>query len=89
MPEKEGPVEDDMKAQIHAVGQAINDFLNPDQENKEIGFCILMFKFGEPPTSDRMNYLSNTNREDMIAAMKEFVARAEGRHHDFDPAIKQ
>jgi hypothetical protein len=40
------------------------------------GFALLMFEFGD---GDRMNYISNATREDMLAALKEFIAHAEGR----------
>lgn len=45
------------------------------------GFALLMFKFG-PGTAgedNRMNYLSNAPRADMIAALKELIANFEGR----------
>ena len=40
----------------------------------------LVFPFGQPNGKHRANYLSNANREDMLATMKEFIARAEGRY---------
>lgn len=42
------------------------------------GFCLLVFDFGE---EGRMNYASNANRHDVVAAMKEFIAKMEG--HDW------
>lgn len=42
------------------------------------GFVILAFPF-DGPEGQRVNYVSNANREDMIAAMKEIIARFEGR----------
>lgn len=42
------------------------------------GFCILMFNFGVNKTaSDGLFYISNADRSDMIAAMKEFIRRNE------------
>lgn len=38
------------------------------------GFALLIFDFGE---NGHMNWISNAEREDMIKAMKEFVARHE------------
>ena len=46
-----------------------------------IGFVLLTFEFNK--TEDgRVNYISNGERSDMIAAMKEWLARAEGRYHE-------
>ena len=44
------------------------------------GFALLIFDFN---TDDgRVNYISNARREDMITAMKEFIARNEGMDVD-------
>jgi hypothetical protein len=40
------------------------------------GVALLVFEFGD---AKRINYISNAEREDMLIAMKEFVARNEGR----------
>jgi len=80
--EKEQPVQPEFVEFINKIGRAINKFLNPNPNEKKYGFSILMFKFGEPNQFDRMNYLSNANREDMIASMKEFIARNEGTYID-------
>jgi hypothetical protein len=90
MPEQEEPIQEEYEKQMYAVGRAIDEFLNPDGNNKTLGFAILMFKLGEPADGDRMNYLCNSRREDMIAAMKEFIARNEGRYEEKkNPAVKQ
>lgn len=45
------------------------------------GITLLVFpKSG--PKGARVNYVSNCHRPDMIAAIKEVVARLEGRAHD-------
>lgn len=86
--EKEGPVDPQYVQQINAVGRAIDEFLNPDGV-KKTGFMVLMFATGEAKEGDRMNYLSNVVRADMIAAMKEFIARNEGTYQGIDPTRKQ
>lgn len=40
------------------------------------------------PEGARTNYVSNANRADMLVAMKEIVARFEGRGHD-TPKMRQ
>jgi hypothetical protein len=42
------------------------------------GFALLMFDLNEP-RAGRINYISNGKREDIITAMKEFIAQSEGR----------
>lgn len=48
----------------------------PQAWDKPVGFVLLTFNFGD---NVRVNYISNAEREDMIAAMKAFLARAEGQ----------
>ncbi len=40
------------------------------------GFALLIFDFGD--TGD-LSWISNAERDDMIATMKDFIARNEGR----------
>ena len=43
---------------------------------KKYGFTLMVY---EHNTEDgRMNYVSNSNREDVVKAMKEFIAETEG-----------
>lgn len=46
------------------------------------GWTLLVFDFHRTDDQSRMNYISNARREDMLVAMKEFIARNEGRAHD-------
>jgi hypothetical protein len=44
-----------------------------------MGITLMIFDLGD---KGRMNYVSNANRSDMIAALKEFIAIHEGRMMD-------
>lgn len=44
---------------------------------KREGFCLLVFPFAE--LDGRVRYISNADRASMLSAMKQFIARAEGR----------
>lgn len=47
------------------------------------GFTLLVFEFEDGEGKQgRMNYISNAERDDMIIAMKEFIANHEGRTAD-------
>ena len=77
MPDTHGPIEDEFKEKMHALAMAIDEICNGNKkgESSEVGFVLLMFKFGEPDNSSRMNYISNGQRKDMIIAMEEFIKR--------------
>lgn len=76
------PIQPEYIEVMRALGRAIDETLNDDEGPKTTGFCLLVFPFGQSNNEHRCNYLSNADREDMIATMKEFIARAEGRYHD-------
>lgn len=77
--ETEQPIQPEYKDQMRAVARAIDDFLNPDPDNKQTAFAIFVFPFGAGD-DHRSNYMSNADRETMIATLKEFIARAEGTY---------
>jgi nitrous oxidase accessory protein NosD len=43
---------------------------------KKYGFCVLIYEHNTD--KGRMNYVSNSQREDVIKAMKEFIEETEG-----------
>ena len=63
----------------------INKILNGEAKaaDRKNGFVLLTFPFNAPEGA-RTNYVSNANRDDIIVALKEIVARFEGRAHDTD-----
>lgn len=79
--DKEEPIEEKYKSMMYEVATLINNIFNPDGI-KTTGFALLVFPFEQPNNEHKANYLSNAIREDMLATMKEFIARAEGRYHD-------
>mgnify|MGYP000978877370 CR=1 FL=1 len=76
---KDPPISQAWRAQMNCLANALDEFFNGSERPKKIGFALLMFEFGEqPPGRDRINYISNAIRDDMIFALKELVARMEG-----------
>lgn len=67
------PIQPELKEKMNEVGGILKEFFHP------YGFVLLAFDYGN---KGRMNYLSSACREDVIAAMKEFIAHVEGRHHE-------
>jgi TolB-like protein len=51
--------------------------------DRENGFVLLVFPFNAPKGA-RTNYVSNGQREDIVTALKEIVARFEGGVIDTD-----
>ena len=65
-------LDDKLRRQMNAVAGALNEAFKPR------GFTLLVFDLGGKP-GQRMSYISNADRDDMIVAMKEFIAFHEGR----------
>lgn len=61
-----------------SVAKGIDTILNGQERPKRIGFALFVFEFGKTE-GGRVNYVSNGDRETMIVAVKEWLARAEGR----------
>ena len=74
-----GPIESKYQEGMNKLGAFIDKYLNGEERPRKTGFALMIFDFGP---DERMNYLSNASREDMIAALKELVATLEGRAVD-------
>ncbi|ESZ88278.1 MAG: hypothetical protein Q27BB25_04435 [Blastomonas sp. CACIA14H2] len=74
---------DPIQAQYHGLMQGlaegIDGILNGDTRPRHTAFVLLVSGFGQIE-GGRVNYISNGSREDMIAMMKEYIARNEGRY---------
>jgi len=62
---------------MQALAETVDFALNGDRPERRFGFALLVFPFGSEER--RANYVSNASRDDMIVAIKEWLARAEGR----------
>lgn len=76
------PTENSDKPVLNAIAGAIDDALNgPKIDGRRLGttgFAIIIFeKDGDQATV--ASYVSNTDRDDTYAAMKQMVARFEGQ----------
>ena len=75
------PIRPEVREQMREIGRLIGSAMPPG-----FGFALLVFDTNT--TSGFMNYISNAQRDDVLTAMKEFVARSEGRMPDA-PETKQ
>lgn len=78
------PIEPKVRTVMNALAHAISGAINPKDNNW--GFVLLVFPWGDKP-DNRMNYISNGDRDDVIASMKEFIARNEGRYHELTEKV--
>lgn len=83
MSDTHGPIVPRFRQFMNDLAKAIDRLLNPEGQKSETGFALFIFPFGGEP-GNRVNYISNARREDMLVAVKEWLARAEGRAIDTD-----
>lgn len=79
--EQEQPIEPALRELMRDIGRVIGGAINQHTAStgEQYGFALLMFGLAGDEKS-RMNYISNARREDLLTALKEFIARAEGRY---------
>lgn len=68
----------DTKNLMQSMASALDEVLNERGKPKKNGFVLLVFPF-DGPEGQRTNYVSNGQRQDIIIALKEIVARFEGQ----------
>jgi hypothetical protein len=76
----DAPIEPRYIEQMNALAGAVDELFNGDNRGNErkVGFVIMVFPFGDH--SGRCNYISNgADRKDVVALMKEMIARFEGQ----------
>lgn len=52
-----------------------------------MGFVLLAFEFGDNPNR-RLNYVSNSNRKDIVEVMKEWIRKTENHFGEHVPSQK-
>ncbi len=63
---------------MQSLASAVDLALNGNAKEKQLGFVILVMPFNAKE-GERTNYVSNASRPDILAALKEVVARFEGQ----------
>lgn len=82
----DNPMRDVTREFLQAIAGNLDEILNGREEPKKIGFALLVYPFSQEATegTGRVNYIGNGKREDVLIAMKEIVARWEGRVPETD-----
>jgi len=73
----DAPIEPKYREMMNNLAKGIDKILNGDEKPKKVGFCLMMFNFGDSP--GRCNYISNADRADVVTLLKEQLARFEGQ----------
>lgn len=63
---------------LRAIAGGLDEIFNGSKRPKPVGFVLLVFPH-DGELGARTNYVSNSNRADIIVAMKEVIARFEGQ----------
>lgn len=74
----DAPIQAQYREMLNGLASGIDDVLNGETRPKKIGFALFMFEFGHVE-ANRVNYISNADRTEMLTAVREWLARAEGR----------
>lgn len=75
-----GPIEARHRELMNAVAASLDEVFNGPgckPGDKEVGFFLTVFNFDEP--EGRFNYISNADKLDVRAMLKDVLARIEGR----------
>jgi len=78
-----GPIEEEQRALMNMLAETLDEIFNGPPSpvrQKTIGFALLVYPLTENiEGTGRINYIGNGKRADMLVALKELVARWEGR----------
>jgi hypothetical protein len=80
------PITPEFRDTMNALAAGIDDILNGPRPRtgprvKRAAFVLLTAEFGKYE-GGQVNYISNGARDDMVAMLKELLARFEGRHQE-------
>lgn len=72
---------------MNALASGLDEALNDDLKgaDRKVGFALLIYEFGTPKDG-RVNYVGNGQRDDVRMAIKELLARWEGRYAETETA---
>ena len=78
-----GPIQEEQREVMNGLARGLDDIFNPPPlpglpRTKKIGFVLLTAYFGQIENG-RVNYISNGERADMVAMLRELLARFEGQ----------
>lgn len=71
-------IDEAFRSHMRGVARALDEVFNgaPGRVDATVGFCLFTFNFGNF-SDGQVNFISNADRQTMIAAIREWLARAE------------
>jgi hypothetical protein len=75
------PIQENHRAMMNNLAAVLDEIFNGKAKQRRIFFTLLVGEFGKME-GGRINYISNGNREDMSASIRELLARWEGRYRE-------
>jgi hypothetical protein len=79
------PIPESQRRMMNTMAQALDEAFNGDVRPKKVGFALLIYNLGEQlEGTGRINYIGNGRRDEVLTALKELVARWEGRYSKTD-----
>lgn len=77
------PIHPEVRQQMNHVARLLDESFNEKGKPKKYGFALLVFDFTRPGIDrEFLSWISNAERADMLVALKEYIARMEGRAPD-------
>lgn len=77
----DAPIQPEYYAHMNAVARGLDEIFNGAAKgaDRQTGFVLLVFPFGDKD-GQRCNFISNgANRQDIVALFKEMIARFQGQ----------
>ena len=77
----DAPIQQSYRVQMNTIASVLDETFNGEAKGSErsVGFVLLVFPFGGAEGA-RCNFISNgADRKDVVALMKEMIARFEGQ----------
>lgn len=72
---------------LQTVAGGLDDIFNGKERSGKVGFVLLTFSFGDPDGTN-VNYVSNAERDGIVATLHGLLARFEGRHSNAPGAVQ-
>lgn len=67
---------------LRTLAGAVEDIIKEANDGERLGFSLLIFPFNPKEGEDRVNYISNAQREDMIGTLRSTLLRWESGSGD-------